>query len=533
MPDFVIPGDQKLLLAFLKRRHPEYDGLLSHWLFLQATYEGGRDWFDKNIHKYFKEGPTEYKQRIDRAYRFNHTRETVDLVQKYIFKSTIARNWDDAPGYIQKFWENATLSGLDIDQFMRLVSTQSAVSGRVWIFVDSNKSDEIRSVEDEREAGARTYAYTVKVQDVLDVGMSETGDILWVLVRETARDDADPIFSTGDVTVNYRLWTRNSWALFTIVNTRVGGKEEERVQLLDAGDHELGVVPGFPHDHVIGEHRYSAPAMINDIAYLDRAVANYLSNLDAIIQDQTFSQLAIPAQAMSPGTGAGAGSDDDPYAKILEMGTKRIFTYDGEGGARPEFISPDPRQAQLIVEVINKIINEIYHTLGLAGERTKQDNSIGIDNSSGVAKAYDFERVNSLLASKADSLENSENRLVDLINRWHGRTPNAPSELVKYPDTFDVRSLFDEFTVAERLALIEAPDGIRREQMKQVIEKLFPDLTQALKEKMRTELEQWPKDPIEQAAKMAVATAPPSSFDQSKRNPQTQNRQGQVTAASD
>ena len=48
------------------------------------------------------------------------------------------------------------------------------------------------------------------------------------------------------------------------------------------------------------ESPYFSPSLIDDIAYLDRAVANYLSNLDAIIQDQTFSQLAIPVQSLLP-----------------------------------------------------------------------------------------------------------------------------------------------------------------------------------------------------------------------------------------
>src|SRR5262249_7745025 len=155
--------------------------------------------------------------------------------------------------------------------------------------------------------------------------------------------------------------------------------------------HELGEVPAIPLPHTVGEHLYSAPALINDIAYLDRAIANYLSNLDAIIQDQTFSQLAMPAQAMLPG--------EDAYEKLLEMGTKRMFVFDGEGGAVPMFLSPDPKQAGVILAVIDKIINEIYHTIGMSGERTKQDNAVGTDNSSGVAKAYDFERMNSLLAA--------------------------------------------------------------------------------------------------------------------------------------
>jgi hypothetical protein len=96
-------------------------------------------------------------------------------------------------------------------------------------------------------------------------------------------------------------------------------------------------VPVLPGRHVIGDNRYTVAGLINDIAYLDRAVANYLSNLDAIIQDQTFSQLAMPAQACCRAT--------DKYEKLVEMGTKRIFLYDGEGGAKPEYLSPDVKQA--------------------------------------------------------------------------------------------------------------------------------------------------------------------------------------------
>ncbi|MCP6576658.1 hypothetical protein NL496_28590, partial [Klebsiella pneumoniae] len=82
------------------------------------------------------------------------------------------------------------------------------------------------------------------------------------------------------------------------------------------------------------ESPYFSPSLIDDIAYLDRAVANYLSNLDAIIQDQTFSQLAIPVQSLLPG--------DENHAKVMEMGTKRVFTYDSESGNQPFYLSPDP-----------------------------------------------------------------------------------------------------------------------------------------------------------------------------------------------
>lgn len=519
-----MPFTQKQLQALLKRRHPEYERNLTHWNFLESTYNGGRDWFKSNIFRYVKEGDKEYGDRLDRSYRFNHTREIVDLVQKYLFKSPIDRKIDDAPGHIKKFWKKATKSGLNIDQFMRLTSTASSTFGRIWVFVDSTKAKDVKTIADEKNSGAMVYAYIQTPQNVLDMAFDPIDGMLsWILVRETSRDDANPFTGSGKVVERYRLWMRDVWYLFEQVEDASG---TVKVDMVDAGENAIGRVPCFAVDHVIGENKYTAPALINDIAYLDRACANYLSNLDAIIQDQTFSQLAMPAQSVLPG--------EEEYDKLVEMGSKRIFFFDGEGGAAPQYLSPDPRQAQLIITAINKIINEIYHTVGMAGERTKQDNAVGIDNSSGVAKAYDFERLNSLLTSKAESLENAEDKLIEFVSLWNS-TAKPDDDLVKYPQTFDVRSLFDEFTVAEKLTLISAPDETRREQMKQVIDKLFPAISKAIKDKILKDLESWPVDPVQRAADLAQATASamptnfPASGKSTTKNPQTQNRQGQVT----
>ncbi|MCY1299084.1 hypothetical protein D9M70_485990 [compost metagenome] len=284
------------------------------------------------------------------------------------------------------------------------------------------------------------------------------------------------------------MWTKTEWRLF---EERKGRNGRKQIFEVDSGAHNLGVVPVVLADNLISDDEYVSPSMIDDIAYLDRANANYLSNLDAVIQDQTFSQLAMPAQNVLPG--------EDDYNKLLEMGTKRMFLYDGEGGAAPFYLSPDPKQAQLILQVIEKIINEIYHTVGLAGERTKQDNSAGIDNSSGVAKAYDFERVNALLTAKADSLEVVENKIAYLVALWNGEESQIKDDqdLVTYPDTFDVRGLYDEFDIAARLSLIQAPESVRREQMKAVVDKLFPQLADDLRKKIEAELKDWPPAPEE------------------------------------
>jgi len=535
----------KKVVSFISRRHPEYERLSSHWEFLDATYKGGREWFTgDNIFKYLKEGDTEYKDRVKRAYRFNHTREVVDLVDKYLFKMPIERS-EDVPESVKKFWKNATLNGLDIRDFMKQVSNRTSRQGRIWVVVDTNKSEAVATLADERKAGVRTYAYIVDPINVLDMSYDESNELNWILIHEQVRDDEDPLNSTGLMISRYRLWERHQSTIFTVdagmqsnPGTRAAVAEINagrtghvgtidpsgvsatglRIEINDPVPHGFGQVPVFSGDNIISDELYWSRSMIDDVAYLDRAVANYLSNLDAIIQDQTFSQLVIPAGGVSHDDSV-LVQEKTVQEKMVELGTSRIFTYNPEAGSPPQFISPDVKQAEVILQVINKIIAEIYHTTGLSGERTKDDNGAGIDNSSGVAKAYDFERVNSMLAAKADSLELIEAKLVRFVARWNNETIDESKRFVSYPDNFDVRGLRDEFSIASNLSLIAAPDSVRREQMMALINKLFPQLKADLLEKMKKEIATWPpKVEVADGGTSAKATGQQKEFEKAATN---------------
>ena len=168
---------QNRLRAFYDRRHPRYDQMWAHWRFLEAAYQGGREWFSSNIFKYHKEGPEEFNKRLERAYRFNHTREVVDLVQKYLFKAKIERKDDsEVEEVVKEFWKRATLSGLSIDQLMKSSSTKNSIGGRVAIVIDNNmlprvdeKGKPIKmSVAEAKRQNSRIYGYLVPAEDILD-----------------------------------------------------------------------------------------------------------------------------------------------------------------------------------------------------------------------------------------------------------------------------------------------------------------------------------------------------------------------------
>lgn len=482
--------DSKQIQKIIERKHPLYDELLPHWNFLEASYKGGREWFKENIFRYIKEGDTEYADRVKRAYRFNHTREVVDLVNKYLFRAPVNRRIDDAPAEVGGFFKKVNNQGHDIDEFMVQVSNKSSTFGRVWVVIDNRVTEVPEGASQADTPSAQLYAYIVPPQQVRDLSYDETGELRWIMIEEHVRDDEDPFDCDGATSKRYRLWTRNEWVLFEYEKANRGRGGSWKVS--DQGEHGLGMVPVIRADNSLTGELWDCPALIADIAYLDRAVANYASNLDAIIQDQTFSQLAMPAQNILPG--------DDAYNKLLEMGTKRVFLYDGEGGQAPVFLSPDPRQATLIISAIQQLINEIYHSVGLAGERTKQDNAKGIDNSSGVAKSKDFERVVALLAAKAAALETVENRIVELVCKWH-EVAVPTEEVVSYPSEshFDVRTLFDELDVAMKLRVMSVPALVMEEQMSRMVEKLFPDLGEELIKKMRAEIKTWAEDQQEMA----------------------------------
>jgi len=452
----------------ISHRHPEYNGISSIWDFFLLSYHGGEAYTAANLFRYFKEGQEEFNSRVARSYRENHSRRVVDLINSYLFKEAPIRRTKNER--LERFIEDADGKGNSLDHVMKEVSQFSSVLGRVYIVCDKKAlPEEERTGTQADNLKTTPYIYIVYPQDMLDISIDEFGVVRWALVREQERRGEESIFTAESVLKpRYRLWEKGKWSLYD-----EGGKE------VDSGETGIDIVPIIPVDH---ERRtvYSGQSLIADIAYLDRAIFNNWSRLDTIVCDQTFSQLIFPIEGMM----SAVIEDKELREQFMALATNRVLLYSMQAGVPPQFISPDASQAEFILNMIQVQVKQLYASLGLQGEIATE-----VKQTTGVAKAYDFDKLNKLLANKADNLEAAEERLFKVVDKWLGLS-GKPDIEVSYPDEFDTRGLVDELNIAERVTLLEVSDALNKALYKNIAGKALPHAPKELVKEIEKEIDE-------------------------------------------
>jgi hypothetical protein len=524
-----------------ERRHPRFNLMEKHWRFLLESYEGGPEYLYKgiqglqnrrpgqhlslvdlnrvNLFQYFKEGNAEFRGRMMRARRVNYCKKIANQLRAFVARKPPVRREESAPRDLQRFWKNADGRGRDIDRTMGLALQWAEVFGVVWACVDKSRTV-FETAASERDEGM-PYVKFYFPFDVLDAGFDDLGRLKWILVREVRRTDPDPEMPSPLINhyiawdrMGYRVWVKNR-------NQRIEVNDRAPTLLVDQGQHNLGFVPFVPIRFAESDDPFISPGLLDDIAYLDRAVFNHSSQLDTIIYDQTFSQLVMPTDGLvlnepertegDPSTIGVSASRDATRRRVLETGTKRVFLFNGQASHAPQYISPDATQADVVRQTIKDETDEIYRTANLLGDVGRD-----VRTQTGVSKAYDFDRLNKVLAFAAQELQIAEFLIAEMVLRWlkpfkegEATSPvKLPPDLVSYPENFDIMGLLETLDIAFRSDEygLNSPtaDKLMHEQ---VIRKLLPhatteqmksildDLEKA--EKLQREmLERLPLDPL-------------------------------------
>ena len=133
--------------------------------------------------------------------------------------------------------------------------------------------------------------------------------------------------------------------------------------------------------------------------------------------------------------------------------------------------------------MVQKQIKQLYSSQGLQGATGEE-----IKGDSGVAKAYEFDKLNKLLATKADNLEQTERDIAWLFGLW--MDAEKVDYVVDYPEDFDVKSLAAEIQMAQELSILSVSDTFTKEIHKSIVKKVLPKMLDKTEEKILAEIDQ-------------------------------------------
>jgi len=357
----------------------EVNQLRASYKLVQDSYLGDGGYLTgEYLHRYRREGHSDYSERKEQAYYINLMGPIVDSIVKPVFNQKITR--DHISDLYRVFEEDADNKGCTLTKFMEKAITTANYMGQCYVVMDSFKEDDIPPTLKEQINNRKLPFVSLKTP--LDVITYET-------------DDFDKLTSITffhkrlpDGTIKYRKYDSE-----TVLEFKIDGEE---IIVISKVAHMMGILPVIP---VMYGDVLPTPSAIN-MAQMSKALYNQVSELRELGRDSAFSLLVIPGA--------------DPKVTI-EVGSKSTLFVPRDVTNMPTYISPDTSINANSLDEIKFLVETIISQGALAGA-VVQSGSISVK--SGVALAFEFQGTSEALNSNADISEGLEYKVASLFGTY-------------------------------------------------------------------------------------------------------------------
>lgn len=381
-------------LSIIKtRQNPEISRKKIIWDLIRDSYVGGENYINSNhLWQYSTESDTDFQNRRRRAVFFNHTQPAADMLTGFLYSNRPEREFQ---ADLQFLIDNAS-KGETFEQFMNRVATQSLLY-TVGVLVDSPSFEENQfpTMADRLNQGLNPFCVMYNYNRIRDFHVDENGELEWILLDNSYVDSSNP-FEAPDKKVIYTLWDRFKSIDFDC--------SKEIVTPINEIVHNLGKVPfvfstwrDLNQDHI-------AETPFEDIAIIDRQIYNLLSYLDENIAASSFKALFYPVDKPS----------DMPTSLITEGTTGLSVIPFKASGPNPFFASSTMQDVGNFIDILQLYEKNILEKIGLDTDSEK--NYV----QSGEAKMLEYKKMEALLRTGANSLENVENKIFEFCSLWLG-----------------------------------------------------------------------------------------------------------------
>ena len=451
-----------------------YQKYVPLWQFYLAAYEGGKDFASpSNIFRHPREHPDDFNERAKRLYYHNYCYPLVDFFTTFIFTETIQRDADDdgARDDYNAFVGNVNKKGEDITTFMTQVCDDMQIFGMSYVLVDApaQPSENMTKAQQE-EQGISPYWVLVKPTEVLDWAHDSFDNFIYL-----KRVEYQTRIGAGmgkQLVERYSEWSQSEIKISEIDVTN----PDEPVLLSSGGvmGNKIGKIPFLVARYKRGKtDKFMGMSFLNDLAWIGREVMNLTSLLQEFLYRQCFNILAMERDPSVPEIEQMQG----------EISTANMLKY-ATGTKAPAYITPPTQPAKFLQDERTSNIMAMYK---IAAQDTQNDLFNG-GKSSGFSKAVSFQTTVPKIATRAETLEQMEMRLMALTFEFMGKEWKGS---VKYKDHYQITNLTDALSQLSTLFkdLQINSKTFAEMQMKRMIDEFDGKLTPDQRKKVYEEIE--------------------------------------------
>lgn len=410
-----------------QRKHSFYNANCSFWEKALLAYSGGANYIEANLVKHIAETDVSFEERRQRAYYFNYPRRIANLITRYALSTEpIRRNAD--PNILNDFNKER----INTNEFMRKVSTMINVYGCVWIVVKMPYFEGTLNLSDKSTLEIRPFANAISPLDVTDWSFDANGKLNWIIVREVARNDRNPFVKAIEA-IRYTLYTKETIAVYEEINGYPKVISEVR--------NPIGEVPVFRVQEYDGYY-LDSKHYFEDIIRISNAIFNNESEAQMNIIKQMFGIMVIPETFAQ----SAQKHEDEKNAKmstVISRSTAIIESAEDKGITR--FIAPAGVETTVIRAENKALKEEMYDIVGMALNSTSKSMQTA------ESKSWDFHSVSTFMQNRADLLEQTENQIWELFNKFDNSISNV---VAVYSRDFSIKDLMNDMQALLQISSI-------------------------------------------------------------------------------
>lgn len=381
--------------------------------------------------KHPRETDKKYEQRKQLAYYINHVAVAVNSQVDPIFKDEIKREWNPSPLF-ERFKTDVDRNNTDLQELMKQTAQRAKLLGYSFLLMD-NTVEQPATIKEAEERRLLPYIISIPSENVGVCEFDEFGQLSRFKYHEIIKAE------NGENVKVETEWTKTRWK-------RKRGEHEEM------GDHNLGRVPVTIWQSRLISNKQLPSSEFTSIVQCNYSIYQKCSWLDEILANQAFSILVYPGEIKAN----------------LTIGTENALTYPEDSPHTPMFITPPSTSADILQANIQQLVTEIYRMANLSTVTGVREAT------SGIAKAWDFQRANQALAEYSYMCQRAEYDIIDLFERWTGEKLDYHCE---YPRDFAIADLTDELENAQRLIDLNFKSGaLVIETVKRILAVYFPNI---------------------------------------------------------